>query len=109
SGKKLQAWSKQIEECATITWNQELFPDSVSFIREKEIPEYLNRTDIPPPGQDPVFIHYISPPFMYRNESALMYARRWSSGANVKVYYLYFIKSEGAWKLKEMGRLNVGY
>src|SRR5699024_12312647 len=108
SGKELQAWSKQIEEYAPITWNQELFPDSVSFIREEEIHEYLNHTDIPPPGQDPVFIHYISPPFMYQDKSALMYARKWR-GIDSEISYLYFIKQNDRWELKERGRLNVGY
>ncbi|HLR26417.1 MAG TPA: hypothetical protein VK112_11165 [Fodinibius sp.] len=108
SEQELQAWSSQIEEYVPITWNQELFPDSVSFIREEEIPKYLNRTDIPPPRQDPVFIHYISPPFMYQNKSALMYARKWR-GIDAEISYLYFIKQDDRWKLKERGRLNVGY
>jgi len=108
SDQELQAWSKQIEEYAPIRWNQKVFPDSVSFIREEEIPEYLNRTDIPPPGQDPVFIHYISPPFMYQNKSALMYARKWR-GIDSEISYLYFAKQDDRWKLKERGRLNVGY
>lgn len=62
-----------------------LFLTELKFIREEEIPDYLKRTDIPPPGQKPVFIHHISPPFIYQNKSALMYSRRWSSGANIKV------------------------
>ena len=105
SEQELQSWSKQIANYRPIRCNQHLFSDSVTVIREEQIPKYLNRTDIPPPGQDPIFIHYISIPFMYENKSALMYSRQWSSGANVKVYYLYFVKKNGLWQLKDKGLL----
>ena len=108
SDQELQTWSKLIENYQPVTWDQRIFPDGVTFIREEEIPEYLNRTDIPPPGQDPVFIHYISPPFIYKDQSALMYARRWR-GIDSEISYLYFIKQDEQWRLKEKGRLNIGY
>lgn len=109
SSQELQVWSKQIEDYRPMTWNINIFPEGVTIIRKEEIPKYLNKTDIPPPGQDPVFIHYISPPFMYENKSALMYERRWSSGANVKIYYLYYVNNNGQWELEQRGQLNTGY
>lgn len=109
SEEELSDWSKKVSKYEQLKWDQNNFSDSVDFIKKEEIPDYLNKTDIPPPGQDPVFIHYLSIPFVYQGKSALMYSRRWSSGANVKVRYHYFKKREKKWKIIQEGPLNTGY
>lgn len=107
--QELQNWSTQIENYHQIRWNQSLFSAKIKFIREEEFPEYLERTDIPPPGQDPVYIHYISTPFVHDDKTAILYSRKWSSGAYVYVRYHYYKKEKNVWEEVEKGRLNVGY
>src|SRR5699024_8840870 len=109
SKEELNSWTTQLSEYNQLKWDEDLFSDTVRFISKNEIPDYLNHTDIPPPGQDPVFIHYITQPFIYNNQSALVYARKWSSGANIRSTYLYFVKTDGQWQLKETGRNSVIY
>lgn len=110
SKEELNDWGNKISNYKQFNWDKNYFREGVDFIKKEEIPDFLMSTDIPPPDQDPVFIHYISPPFIYQNKSALLYSRRWSSGANVKVRYHYYKKNDkGEWKLIQEGPLNVGY
>ncbi|SMO85118.1 hypothetical protein [Gracilimonas mengyeensis] len=106
---ELANWSNQLKAYQQDQWDEQNLPTEVKMIHKDEIPAYLQRTDIPPPGQDPVFIHYITPPFIHENQSALMYSRRWSSGANVQTRFHYFIQDEDGWKLEYEGALSVGY
>lgn len=106
---ELTSWTNQLKAYQQEQWHKHTLPDAVKTIHEEEIPAYLQRSDIPPPGEDPVFIHYITPPFIYNNQSALMYSRRWSSGANVQTRFHYFVKDEDGWKLEYEGNLSVGY
>lgn len=109
SKEELESWNKQINEYKQIEWDGSLFSGKIKIMSKDEIPAYLQRTDIPPPRQNPVFIHVISSPFMYDDKTALMYSKRWSSGANNKIRYHYFVKTNAKWLLKKTGRLNVGY
>lgn len=106
---ELLSWANRINNYEQLEWEQNWFFDEVKILNEQEVPDYLNRSDIPPPGQEPVFIHYITPPFVYADSSALLYTRKWSSGANVKSYFYYYVKVYEEWKLVFEGALSVGY
>jgi hypothetical protein len=96
SKEELKSWSQQITDYQKISWDQTLFPDYVSFIREEQIPENAIRYTGAQPRHDLVFVHYISVPFIHNGKSALLYSRTWRGGAYINIRYHYFVKKNNS-------------
>ena len=110
SKKELEYWSNKVRKYQPIKWNRSIFGNQTRLIHESEIPDYLSRTDIPPPDLNPHLIHYLSTPFIYSGNSktALLYSRIWTGPDNI-IKFHYYLKEGNNWKLIKESRINVGY
>ena len=101
SENELKNWGQQISSYKQIRWDQTLFPDFVTFIQEEQIPDYRKRTAIPPPSYEPICIHYITPPLIYNGKSAIMYSKTSKGAGSIRTHYVYFVKNDTGWQLKD--------
>jgi hypothetical protein len=107
--KELESWDVQLSTYKQINWSLTTFPDYVSFINKNEIPEYQKRHSAAPPGEEPLYIHYITPPLLYEDKSALMYSRNTKGAGSTRINYLYFKKVNNEWNLVKKVRFRTMY
>jgi hypothetical protein len=110
SKQELKYWSNKMKEYQPIQWNKNIFGNQITFINKSEIPDYLSRTDIPPPELSPHLIHYLSTPFIYsgNRETALLYSRIWT-GPDNNIQFHYYMKEGDKWTLIKESRINTVY
>ena len=107
--KEIEEWGKQLSTYKQRNWSQASFPDFVSFINDKEIPEYLKKHSASPPKKESLYIHYITPPLLHNDKSALIYARDTKGAGSTRINYIYFKKINSEWKLIKKVRFRSMY